>query len=677
MKKITNFNSMKAPLLWLCALMAPLMWVGVGGGLLTSCVDNDQDMPENYYAASKLTAAQFLEERPEVFGDFISILKRTPYFSMLGTYGTYSTAGLLQYTVFAPTNEGIEKYLQRNGYSSIDDIPTEKCDTIARTHIIKKGAFFTTDISEGALPELNMDDAYIVLSSDSDVANGNKLIYYINKNARMVEFDDSVTNGVVHVINNTISKSNKLLADKIGEDSTLTLFYEALKATGMADSLVKYIDETYSCGDDSVHTGTMERCTSGGQTYTRTFWVGTRYFKYSAFVETDSVFHSHGIYDINDLTSYAKNIYDATFPEDAGLYDDNPKHRKNPLNRFISYHLLNRIGQYNSWVPSGEARTCIDTKEIDAEEYYETMCPYTVMRFAGVPSGLYINRRGIGDNGFERGVKIRGVKVLSPSESGNIEQGALNGLYHYIDDILAYTPEVRDVVLNRRIRIDATVLSPDFMNCNGRGRYGEDILTGFKNQYITDWECTAETFVGVHSDVLYWNSYQANAVCVSGKFDVSFKLPPVPPGTYEVRLGYTPGSERGVIQPYIWNSNDDKYEPCGIPVDLREYGGEAWIGWVADTEDEEENIANDKAMHNRGYMKGPDSWHPSAGEKSMRALDSHPMRRVLTTLNMKKDTEYRLRIRQVLPESDRYWSFDYIELCPKSIYGSAEGEDIF
>ena len=82
-------------------------------------------------------------------------------------------------------------------------------------------------------------------------------------------------------------------------------------------------------------------------------------------------------------------------------------------------------------------------------------------------------------------------------------------------------------------------------------------------------------------------------------------------------------------------------------------------------------------MHNRGYMKGPDSWHPSAGEKSMRALDSHPMRRVLTTLNMKKDTEYRLRIRQVLPESDRYWSFDYIELCPKSIYGSAEGEDIF
>ena len=159
-----------------------------------------------------------------------------------------------------------------------------------------------------------------------------------------------------------------------------------------------------------------------------------------------------------------------------------------------------------------------------------------------------------------------GVKVLSPSESGETDQNAINGVYHYLDDILAYTTTVRDVVLNRRIRIDATVLSPDFMNCNGRGRYGEDILTGFKNSYITDWKCSKETFVGVHSDVDYWNSYQANAVCISGIFDVTIKLPPVPTGTYEIRLGYTANEERGVVQIYLNN------EPCGIPVDLRVYG---------------------------------------------------------------------------------------------------------
>ena len=80
------------------------------------------------------------------------------------------------------------------------------------------------------MPQLNMDDAYIVLSSDSDVMNDNALVYYVNKTSRMVTRDDSVTNGVVHSIDNVISASNLLLADKIAEVSTLTIFSQALSA---------------------------------------------------------------------------------------------------------------------------------------------------------------------------------------------------------------------------------------------------------------------------------------------------------------------------------------------------------------------------------------------------------------------------------------------------------------
>ena len=259
--------------------MAGLLFCGFAT-VITSCVDNDDNVPENYYSSTKLTAAQFLEERPEQFSEFIALLKRTPYFSMLSTYGTYSSAGLLKYTVFAPTNDGVDNYLKRMGYASIYDIPAATCDTLVRTHIIKKGAFFTTDVSEGALPELNMDDSYIVLSSDSDVNNNNKIIYYINKNSRIIERDDSVTNGVVHVLDNTISSSSLMLPDKIAEDSILTLFSQALKMTGMCDSLMKNMDETYYCGEDSVNTGTMERCTSGSQQYTRTFGVPQTWYLY-------------------------------------------------------------------------------------------------------------------------------------------------------------------------------------------------------------------------------------------------------------------------------------------------------------------------------------------------------------------------------------------------------------
>ena len=595
-------------------------------GFVASCVDNDDDVPMNYYQSKKVTAAGFLEENQEQFSEFIAILKRTPYFSMLSTYGTF--------TLFAPNNEAIGRYLSRSGYGTVDNIPTETCDTLARTHIIKKGAFFTTDIGEGALPELNMDDSYIVLSSDSDVNNHNALVYYINKNSRMIDYNDSVTNGVVHVINNVISSSSLLLPDKIAEDPELTLFSQALSLTGMCDSLTKYLDESYYCSEDSVHEGVMVRCTSGSALYTRSFWPEKRYFKYTAFVEPDSVYHNKGINNIEDLKAYAKSVYDQTFPEDAGKYDDNPKDRRNPLNRFVSYHLLPRIGQYNSWVMSGELREhCWYTSLSDPEEFYETMCPGTIMRFAGPSAGLFINRKGL-----QNRCTVRGVKVLSPSESGSTDQNALNGVYHYLDDILAYTTEVRDVVLNCRIRIDATVLSPDFMNCNGRGRYGEDILTGFKNKYITDWKVSDETYVGVHSDVGYWNSYQANAVCISGVFDVAFKLLPVPSGTYEVRLGYTVGEERGVVQVYLNN------EPCGIPVDLRVYGPDPNIGWMEDTDDEEENRANDKAMHNRGYMKGMDSYRPWDADHPLRG-NNWNLRRVLATQYLDSNKTYYLRFR--------------------------------
>ena len=140
----------------------------------------------NRYEAEKMTAAQFLEENADRVGDFITLLKRTSYFAMLSTYGDY--------TVFAPNNEALSKYMASNSYNSIEDIPLTVCDTIVRTHIIKTKAYFTTDISEGSLG-MNMAETFIELSINSDAANNNAVVHYANKVARMVEYDDSVTNG--------------------------------------------------------------------------------------------------------------------------------------------------------------------------------------------------------------------------------------------------------------------------------------------------------------------------------------------------------------------------------------------------------------------------------------------------------------------------------------------------
>ena len=67
-----------------------------------SCVDND-DVPETMYTAKKMTAGAFLEANQDRFSDFTALLKRTPYFSLMTTYG--------RYTLFAPTNDAMSQYL--------------------------------------------------------------------------------------------------------------------------------------------------------------------------------------------------------------------------------------------------------------------------------------------------------------------------------------------------------------------------------------------------------------------------------------------------------------------------------------------------------------------------------------------------------------------------------------
>ena len=618
--------------------------------LTVSC--QDETTSTNYYTFTGETVADYLSHRNNTYSDFIEVLKRANYYSLLSTYG--------EFTCFAPTNSAMNEYMSAKGYKNVDEIPATDCDTLARTHIIKDGAYFTTDLTDGALPSMNMDDRYLVLSSDSDVENNNALTYYINKKAKMINYDDSVTNGVVHTINRVIESSNLFLPDLIEADQKATIFSQALQLTHMNDSLTRYIDNTYSCTGDSIAKGIY---TFYGGYWQYAHFREKRYFKYTAFVEPDSIFKIHDIHNLNELKDYAKKIYDGVYPEDAGKYDEDFTNRKNPLNRFIAYHLINRMGNYNEWLTASQIRAnCCVTDVADPEDFFETMCPGTIVRFCINGDGLFMNRKGL-----QKKFTVRGVRVFAPSEVTGVDQSALNGVYHYIDDILTYNTTTRDIVLNTRIRVDATTLSPDFMNQSARGNFGTDYLVGFKNGYIQDWKFSKETFIGVHDQELYWHSYEGDAICVTGIYDLTIKLPPVPAGTYEIRLGYTVGTERGVVQVYLNN------QPCGIPIDLRIYGPDPKIGWVADVDDEETNNAADKAMRNRGYMKAMDSYRSSGGNVFRQNVEN--LRRILTTQYLTPDKTNYLRFRQVLDNSNCYLSFDYIELCPKSVYASPEGEN--
>ncbi len=305
--------------------------------------------------------------------------------------------------------------------------------------------------------------------------------------------------------------------------------------------------------------------------------------------------------------------------------------------------------------------------------------PGTVMKFSSPSEGMFINRKGVGSK-----YTVQGVKVYTPSEMTTIhdqeleEAGlpveplnnqALNGIYHYIDKVLFYDQETRDVVFNDRIRWNVITMSTEFLNAGARGNTDGNHLTGFK--VVDGWD-----FHGVNPTLALrergvWMATYSDAVDLIGQFDIAFKLPPVPENTYEIRFAYGAGTDRGVVQIYFGEKGDLK--PMGLPIDFTIWGGDPRIGWVADTEDNEENRAIDKAMHNRGIMKDMDSWN-QGGSNNLRA-NSGKFRKILTTQRLDPTKEYWLRIKLVSDNPQAELPINYFEFCPKSVYAGQTAED--
>lgn len=626
--------------------------------LATSCVDKLTN--DRIYTFKGEMITDYLQNRKEKYSDFIDVLQRAKIYDLLTTYGTY--------TCFAPTNSAVQLYLDAKGVSSVSELTQYDCDTLAYNHLIKI-TYFTTDMNDGVIPTTNMNDRYLSLTVDTNEVS--EVEYFINKTSRITLRDDSVENGVVHTIDRVLSTSNDLLPDMLEKDTTISLFYSAIAKTGFADHLRKYIDPTYSVSDDSAEIGIPYHT---GNENEIAFYPKVRKFKYTGFIEPNSVYAEHNINNLTELTAYAKQIYDATYPEDAGLYDTNFRHPKNPLNRYVAYHFLNRLGNYNELTVTGDIKLRLNDGAIaDVTDYYETMCPHTLIRCSAPPEGLFINRLGVGTT-----FTHRGVKVAAPSET-TADQSAVNGVYHYIDDILTYSKVTRDEVFNTRFRFDATTLSPDFMSSGARGRAGVTTCTGFKSGSVENFIFTDESLLSVRNRHLinFW-CYQGDEVVLLHQFDFSFKLPPVPEGIYEVRLGYVIMPGRGIIQTFFDN------KPCGIPLDLRYQGTNPAIGWIRDytsasttvTNYVEANKAVDKALRNRGYMKGADVVRAYTGSGyTVSRNQGNWIRRILTTRYFSGNEDHYLRFKQVLDNNKAEFAFDYIELCPKSVYASEDGED--
>lgn len=674
----------------------------ITGAMMTGCVE---DVPmENRFTFKGELISTYLENNPERFSSFTTILSKARIGkkasgNLLKTLSTYGS-----YTCFAPTNEAVDAYLQdqyekylageRTGIHSpyLEDLTDSMATEIAKNHIIEMG-YMTTDINEGAFPMNTMNRRFTTVEWVTDEEG--RVFPLLNNTSRIIEQDLEKENGYVQVVDGVLSPSNKLLPELIEAQNGLSIFSDAIKATGLDSLLSIYnIDPDY----DNTLTGPSLDSETSTSPYPK-----DKKQRYTVLVEPDELFKSKGINNIKELAKFAEKWYGSV---DA----DNYKSPNNALYQFIAYHIIDRQLLYSSstgpggfimegYVNEGYSSLVNLNQSFDSYEYYETMLPYTMIKVTKPYTNEELKQQIVINYGQDMGsyknhemmehinVIVEKAQVTKEKYSetlSDFDQNALNGIIHTIDRILIYNEnEMAGNVLNERIRMDVSALFPELTNNSVRW----DLMKpGNKVTFIPKGFCKGFEILNEDTEVFYFRphptsggsyaNYQGDEFIVEGKYDFRYRIPHVPAGTYEIRFGYPKGYYRGVCQFYV----DGKI--AGIPVDLRwSADTDILIGWVSDEGLSEDEIReNDKAMRNRGYMKGPASIVLESETGVTMRSGVQPLRKIVGTYRLDKGDHW-MRFKDVSENSTgklKQFDQDYLELVPISVINNPlKPEDIY
>ena len=601
-----------------------LLMLCVVTGYLVSCDDNISG--DAYFTSEGDTVASYCEKDPDL-SVFYRIMQESGSRSLLSVYG--------HFTCFPPTDAAFELYFKEYNIS-YDDLTKEDKQEIIYNHTIK------SDITEytqedlrsqrGAIPTPNMLDRFLTVSFKADSIIVNKKSYVL-RSSKEEDNEEEVHNGVVHVVDHVIVPSKDFMHLVVEQQADLKIFSEALNLTQLGDSMLLSYDPNY----EDPHPGVDYVDATGYPAKP----IHVNKLCYTIFAETDKVFNDAGIYTVNDLIEKIAKVYYGS--EDLNDYTS----RKNPLNKFISYHLMNRQMTTNTFIYQGA-----NTSEYAMDqryEYYETMLDKRIMEFK---AGNQINT--LKDGTF----------VGIDDELYDIE--AMNGYIHGLNKILVYDEKnmINDV-LNKRIRFDAYAIPPQLTNNNVRWNTigtSYTITSELCGEYFKLNPAAENILWGSES----WDAHQADEMKIKGWYDFTLRLLPVPPGTYEIRFGYNAVDWRGIAQLFIDG------EICGIPVDLSRNGSHPDVGWVSDSQTTDSGAENDKMMRNRGYMKSGQAIRNAGWGHTLRQ-SQNDLRVIVGQFTFQEYDYHYFRAKNV-EDPNREFSLDYLEYVPVS-YIDREGVD--
>jgi uncharacterized surface protein with fasciclin (FAS1) repeats len=329
--------------------------------------------------------------------------------------------------------------LRRSGQVVARRFSTDTLKKIAYDHIIKGYIVKTENFVDGLMPFLTMSDRFIATESRPE---NNGLVYYINEKSAIIFRDIIVSNGVIHAINHVVQPSELNIVQSINKDPKFSLFNEALLKTGLWKELLLTRDESYDPDDYGYIDVTFIQ--GGGS---KDELPVSRKYGYTVLMESNDTYKNlYGIETLEQLSAYAAaNVYHEN-PDDANVTDITD--RRNSLNKFIAYHLINKKLTYSKFIDDYDTDHMIKT--YDMYEYIETMCPNTLIEVK--------KERATGESNLLNKSVETGEAVRINKNYKDID--ATNGVYHEIDRILIYNKQVAGELSSKRLRMDAASFFP-------------------------------------------------------------------------------------------------------------------------------------------------------------------------------------------------------------------------
>lgn len=673
-----------------------------------SCSDSVDD--SNLYTEKSPTVTQYLQQQDTVYSSFIKVLNQVKLSNRANASSMASVlAARGNYTCFVPTNAAIKQFLDSvlgpSNYS-LDNLPDSVAQIIAKNSVIDNGAnkpYKTADFpSNGfSFALANMNNRLLKYNLDS--ISGASLINQTATVSSLVR-DIQVSNGVIHQVDRVISPSTNSVASQVAENGNMKILGRLLQETGWADRLTSANMRDQAYEDE-------ERLVSAPNVSSQiTRYAATHNLGYTIFAETDEAMQAWGVpapVVVDGVITNWDAIRDAIQAKAVAIYGSGSSDLKdstNALNQFVAYHIVpgkivdrDLVRHYNEYEykkgPEAD-KPQTHTLTIDIWTFFSTLSNdgrLLKVLHSAKDGNMYLNRKVVYDNAFfgnYREVRSTGpgtVQGLKIDVQNAIE--ALNGYVYPIEQVLVYDNEVKNVVLNDRLRFDFCHFMPEFYSNTLRGRGINYFFKEPAKYFSAIVNATTET------DLTYldhasnpgqlWVDYEGDELMVRGLYDLTFQLPRVPSsGIYEVRLGVSQNSRRGMGQIYF-GSDKDGLVATGLPIDMRPAGvvaTDAIIPWfIEHATDVDINLANDRIMRNQGFMKGPKSANVcNDPTKTFREAPTQAtFRRIITRQRMEPGTTYYMRFKSALDKTDSELFLDYIELVPASVYDNAAGEDVW